>query len=132
MALGQSGIRMQKAVENRLEIFTRRLRELADRPVMADPAVYFFGKRQTLDWQTTKLCAVMERRIGVERRRFAGCAAKLDALSPLKVLSRGYAIAEKDGVPLRRAEEASPGERIDVKLAAGALGCIVEEVRQNG
>ena len=132
LSLQQSDLRLSQAMSNRLELLSRRLRELAARPVLADPAVYFSGKRQTLDWQMTKLCAAMERRVGGDRRRFAEAAARLDALSPLKVLSRGYAIAEKDGEPIRRTEEARPGERIDVILADGALGCTVEEVRNNG
>ena len=131
-SLRQNDIRLRQAAENRLELLSRRLRDLAERPVMADPALYFSNKRQTLDWQTEKMCAAMERRTGEERRRFAGYAAKLDALSPLKVLSRGYAIAEKDGAPLRRTGETSLGERIDVILADGSLGCTVEEVRYNG
>ena len=132
LSLRQSDIRLEQAVSTRLALLSRRLRELAGRPVMADPAVYFSGKRQMLDWQTTKLCAAMDRRVGEERRRFAGTAARLDALSPLKVLTRGYAVVEKDGTPVRRTEEARPGERIDVRLADGALGCTVEEVRKNG
>ena len=63
---------------------------------------------------------------------FTQAAAWLDALSPLKVLSRGYAIAEMDGAPIRRTGETRPGEHIDVILADGALGCTVEEVRNNG
>jgi exodeoxyribonuclease VII large subunit len=55
-------------------------------------------------------------------------AAKLDALSPLKVLGRGYSIAEKQGAVLRRAEDVVPGDHISVKLAGGRLGCLVEEI----
>lgn len=132
LALGQREIRLRRAAENRLELLSRRLRDLAARPVLADPAALFSAKRQTLDWQTARLCAAMDLRIAEERRRYAGYAAKLDALSPLKVLSRGYAIAEKDGAPLRRAAEVRAGERITVKLAEGVLGCTVEEVGDNG
>ena len=132
VSLGQSGIRLRRAAEGRLELLSRRLRELAGRPVMAEPAALFSAKRQTIDWQTARLCAAMDRRAGEMRRRFSEYAAKLDALSPLKVLSRGYAIAERDGMPIRRADETRPGERIDVRLADGAVGCTVEEVRKNG
>ena len=129
LSIGQSGLRLRQAVDQRIELLSRRLHELAGRPVMADPAAMFSAKRQMLDWQTARLCAAMDRRTAEERRRFSECAAKLDALSPLKVLSRGYAIAEKDGVPVRRASEVRSGERIDVKLAEGTLGCTVEEVQ---
>ena len=63
------------------------------------------------------------------RRTQAEYAAKLDALSPLKVLARGYSIARNaDGTPLRTAAQVSPGEKIDLTLSDGALRCAVEEV----
>ena len=132
LTLEQSGVRLRQAMDHRLALLSRRLRELGNRPVLTEPVALFSVRRQTLDWQSARLCAATDRRIGEERRRFAEAAAKLDALSPLKVLSRGYAIAEKDGVPIRRTEEAHAGERIDVRLADGALACTVEEVRTNG
>jgi exodeoxyribonuclease VII large subunit len=46
----------------------------------------------------------------------------------LKVLGRGYSIAEKDGQVLRRVEDAAPGDKINVKLAGGSLGCVVEDI----
>ena len=56
-------------------------------------------------------------------------AAKLDALSPLKVLARGYAIAmDGDGLALRDAREAAVGDRIRLRLHTGSLDCRVEDV----
>ena len=66
--------------------------------------------------------------MSARRRQHVALAAKLDALSPLKVLGRGYAIAERDGAALRRASEASAGDRINVRLSGGSLDCLVEEV----
>lgn len=132
LTLRQDDIRLRQAMGNKLDRLSRRMRELKQRPVMRDPGATLAVKRQTLDGQTARLCAAMEKTDAEKRRAFTELAAKLDALSPLKVLSRGYSIAEKDGVPLRRAEDVRVGDRIDVKLAGGDLGCTVEEVRQNG
>jgi exodeoxyribonuclease VII large subunit len=53
----------------------------------------------------------------------------LDALSPAKVLERGYAVVRKSGGPVvRRADQVSAGEPIEVQLAAGRLAARVEEV----
>lgn len=62
-----------------------------------------------------------------QRRRVAEGAARLDALSPLAVLGRGYALARRaeDGRILRRAEDVEVGEPIDVQLAEGAIGATV-------
>ena len=55
-------------------------------------------------------------------------AAALDAMSPLKVLSRGYAIAEtEEGKILRSCGETAPGRRIGLRLSDGRLNCRVLE-----
>lgn len=67
------------------------------------------------------------------RSRLGLAAARLDALSPLAVLSRGYAICtDGDGNVLRVAARTRPGERVDVRLATGSLACDVREVREDG
>ncbi len=69
-------------------------------------------------------------RIDRQRRRLSEVAARLDALSPLAVLGRGYAIArrERDGRILRSAEEVVLGERLDLRLAAGRVGVEVDRI----
>ena len=60
--------------------------------------------------------------------RFGALAASLDALSPLKVLGRGYALAQQpDGTVLRSADQARIGETLRLRLADGALRCQVKE-----
>ncbi len=55
-------------------------------------------------------------------------AGRLDALSPLAVLDRGYAIATHDGVPLTTSADVAPGDAVDVRLHEGSLKCTVDEV----
>ena len=66
----------------------------------------------------------------VVRREAAlgGLVAKLDSLSPLAVLARGYSIAYRAGKALKSSAEASVGDRIRVRLHRGALTCAVEQV----
>jgi exodeoxyribonuclease VII large subunit len=73
----------------------------------------------------TRVDRILERR----RERLAAVAAKLDALSPLAVLARGYAVAYKPGTrrPLLSASEVKSGDRIRVRLHEGELGAIVRE-----
>jgi len=70
-------------------------------------------------------------RLLLERRRAAldHCGARLQALSPLATLGRGYAIVRAGGSALRDAAAVSPGDHLDIQLAAGAVGARVEEVR---
>jgi exodeoxyribonuclease VII large subunit len=66
----------------------------------------------------------------LERRRATldHLGARLQSLSPLATLSRGYAIVRVGGTALRDASTVAPGDRVDVELAAGGLGARVEEV----
>ena len=57
--------------------------------------------------------------------RLASAAGKLDALSPLRVLSRGYALAAKDGVVLRSAADAAVGDNLELRLHDGEIHCCV-------
>ena len=127
--IAQSGIRLGQAVGKKLDMLSRRLQELSQRPALTDPEVYLGAKRMALDHVRSDLAAAGERVTGEKRRAYVALAAKLDALSPLKVLGRGYAIAEKDGKALRTVADAAAGDRITVRLTGGSLGCAVEEVR---
>ena len=70
-------------------------------------------------------------RLLVERRRSAldHTGARLQALSPLATLNRGYAIVRAHGEALREAAAVSPGERLEIELARGGIGARVEDVR---
>ena len=64
--------------------------------------------------------------LAARRHDFAQYAAALDAMSPLKVLARGYAVAtDADGAVLRSAAQTQPGDTIRVQLQDGALHCTV-------
>ena len=63
-----------------------------------------------------------------ERQHFGSLAAALDALSPLKVLGRGYSIArDENGTIISRVEQTEQGQRLKLRLSDGELSCRVEE-----
>ncbi len=126
--IAQTNIRLGQAVGKKLNMLSRRLEELAARPALTDPEVYLGAKRMALDYARSGLAAAGEKQTGEKRRAYVALAAKLDALSPLKVLGRGYAIAEKNGAALRSAADAAKGDTINVRLSGGSLDCVVEEV----
>ena len=68
-------------------------------------------------------------RLGDGHRHFADLAGRLEAMSPLRVLERGYALATAEGHVVCDAGAVKPGARLNVVLARGELGCRVEEVR---
>lgn len=120
---------MAQSVLHRLEREERRLKMLSEKRALTDPMAFVQDRRLQLDYLQDKMTAAARTHWDREARRFAGAVAKLDALSPLKVLGRGYAVARtEDGGILRSSDQVQPGDRIELRLAQGSLGCRVEEV----
>ena len=126
-ALFQNGERLKQGMGYRLKRSRQTLDRLAASRAMTDPGSYFRDKRMLLDYQSSRLAHGAERAVAGERERIARLAAALDALSPMKVLGRGYAIARKeDGALIASCLDAGPGEPFDLSLQDGALKCRVE------
>ena len=107
---------------------TQQLDALAKKRVLTEPTAYLEDRRQDIDHLTHRLCAGMRAVTDGEGRRFGALAASLDALSPLKVLGRGYALAQTaDGTVLRSAGQVETGETVHLRLAEGGLVCQVKE-----
>ena len=127
-ALLQRRRRLEQVMARRLALERQRLERMAGSRAMADPAAYFRDKRLLLDYQSRRLVHGLERSVAGQRERLARLAAALDAMSPLKVLGRGYAIPWKeDGGILASVGEARPGDKLSLRLRDGTLGCRVEE-----
>ncbi len=89
-------------------------------------------KVQHLDALDFRIKALGERRVQSFSGDFSSLTARLSALNPLSVLSRGYAIAEKDGQPLRSAKVVTVGDKITLQFQDGVIGCVSEykEIRK--
>ena len=123
--------RMSKAQTARIEMLRSRLSALEGKRVLRDPMAFLADKRLLLDYTQKNLASLAERQVAQRRQRFAALCASLDAMSPLRVLARGYAVARTaDGTVLRRADEVSAGETVHVTLAEGSLVCTVNETRE--
>ena len=85
-----------------------------------------------LDYVTGSLVRTGQQSLATGGRRLAELAGKLDALSPLKVLGRGYAIAYSDQQPVRSVEDVTMGDRLTVLVEDGHIVATVEEAQKNG
>ncbi len=120
--------RLERSMEKQLRQFRKRLEELEKRPVLCSPAAYLDQKRMELDLLHSRLLSAAENRIAAARRAEIALAAKLDALSPLKVLARGYSLATDDaGELIRNAAQVAAGDRVHLRLEKGSLDCQVLE-----
>jgi exodeoxyribonuclease VII large subunit len=93
------------------------------------PERFFNDKRQQTDRLTERLASGWERGAAPRGKILAGIAARLDALSPLKVLARGYAAAQnEDGKPVRSVNDVTAGDRLDIRLCDGWVKGSVEGI----
>ena len=88
---------------------------------------------QTLQHFQQRLISTQSRVLDHHGRRFISLTAKLDAMSPLKVLSRGYAMTQKcDGEVVRSVKQLAPGDVIKIVMSDGVADAIVDNIEENG
>ena len=117
------------AVNKQLREQKARLRDLASRRVMVSPGSYVDQKRVELDYAQNRLMAAFERAVSARRHEYVRLAAALDAMSPLKVFSRGFSLASNgQGEILRSVSGVRPGEELQVRLADGTVKSTVTEI----
>ena len=94
--------------------------------MLRDPMSWVDDRRQTLDRQRDRLSHGLKLSMGRDRERFGRLAASLDALSPLKVLGRGYAIPQGPRGIVKSVGDVKGGEALSLRLSDGSLDCIVK------
>lgn len=122
------GIRQSQAVRKKLMTISSKLEELKKRRVLQTPMSYVDSKRAELDYVKDKFIAAADRSNSEKRRDFVRLAASLDAMSPLKVLGRGYAIAaDIRGELVRSIDDVKPDDKLRLCVNDGIIKCRVEE-----
>ena len=145
--------RMASLLSRQLKNCRTQLELRKNARVLQSPENYLADRRQTLDVLTEKLGRTMANRLAKEagqlalcrqrlstaenavlageRKRLETSAARLDAMSPLKVLSRGYSITENNrGAAIVSASSLHPGDHITIRFHRGSADARVEQVRE--
>lgn len=126
--LRDSEERMVQSELQRLESLRQKLDALAGKRVMTDQLAYVQDKRMELVHVQQRLGDLAGIFLGQKRQQFTALTAALDAMSPLKVLGRGYAMAQNEkGQILKSYRDVEAGERLKVTLGEGGFSCKVEE-----
>lgn len=122
------GIRQSQAVRKKMITISSKLEELKKRRVLQTPMAYVDSKRAEFDYVKDKFIAAADRSNSAKRRDFVRLAASLDAMSPLKVLGRGYAIAaDIRGELVRSIDDVKPDDKLRLCVNDGIIKCRVEE-----
>lgn len=130
-SLKASGTLLLTLMQRRLKHERQRLDALASARSLRSQINYINDRRLLLDHTHQRLCGASEQFLSRSRERFVRLTAKLDAMSPLKVLSRGYSMATtENGDLIRSVGAVSVGERITVRFSDGAAVTEVQEVRK--
>jgi exodeoxyribonuclease VII large subunit len=123
-----------------ISLLTRQIRAarqhlnvLSSAPALVSPTGYLDQKRQKLELLRSRLAAGQTQSLERRKRRFVELTAKLDAMSPLKVLTRGYAMVQDgQGQVIRSVAQVSAGDRITVRLSDGSVDATVTDRKENG
>lgn len=111
----------------------QQLKALSESPALRSPTGYFHQRRQNVELLKNRLVAAQVQQLERKKRRYVEQTARLDAMSPLKVLTRGYAMAQaQDGTVLRSVKQAQLGERVKITLSDGVLSATVMDKKENG
>lgn len=128
--LAQTSDRLERAAARSQERVVRAVADLSMRLRAAGPRVT--ATRPALDLAASRLEAAGDTLLGGRRAALGAQAAKLDALSPLKVLARGYAIAYDAHGVATSARDFAPGDALRVRFGDGEVTGTVTTVEDNG
>ena len=121
------------SILNRQVKFARQhLNVLSRSAALRSPTGYLDQKRKQLELLNNRLSSAQNRSVEQKKQRFIRLTSKLDAMSPLKVLTRGYSIAMTgDEQVLTSVKQVSPGDEVKLSLQDGVIFTNVNEVKEN-
>lgn len=124
---------MAVALNRQLKSARQHLEVLSASPALRSPTGYLEQRQKSLELLTNRLAAAQTNQISRKHQRYIALTAKLDAMSPLKVLTRGYAMAQSEsGEVLKSVKQVERGESITVSLNDGHLRATVMDIKENG
>jgi exodeoxyribonuclease VII large subunit len=130
--LDEKNAAMAVSFRRQLKNARHHLNVLAASPALQSPTGYLEAREKSLELLKNRLVSAQNRSLSAKQQRYVQNVAKLDAMSPLKVLLRGYAMAQTgDGNVLRSIEQVDLGQRITVSLNDGTISATVMDKKEN-
>ena len=113
---------MALAMQTKIKRAGERLEDLSNRSVLKSPMASFESRKKALELLENRLFAAQSGNVARAQQRFVAQVSKLDAMSPLKVLTRGYAmVAREDGKIVRSVSDVKPKDPIAVRVSDGTI-----------
>ena len=122
---------MQTSFIKQLRASRRYLNTLSASAALQSPTRYVSLRRESLNGLMLRLTAAQQRNLSRKRQQFIANTAKLDAMSPLKVLSRGYAMAcDHNGSVIKSVKQVSVGDRASVMISDGTIQVTIDAITE--
>lgn len=128
-SLGQSLYTLRQLVGNMIKVGEDKLNSVKQ-SVLFEPKRYVEERSIKTDQTAQRFKTSVENYIAKKENSLKYSAAALSHLSPLNILSRGYALATKDDKIIKSSGEVSVGDKIVITLKDGSIGCVTEEINE--
>jgi exodeoxyribonuclease VII large subunit len=119
---------LANALRSRLMLVRRHLDSLARSYAFRQPLEIIRREQQRLDDLSTRMHSAAKMLISKSKENIARTAGRLDNLSPLKTLARGYSVTTKNGKALKDAATLNPNDEIHTRLHKGSLKSIIRKI----
>lgn len=124
--IGMTMARMSHLVSARVSQEKRYLERIEASPCFSRPAYLLDTRRQRLLQNERRLEEGASKMLEHRRHRLGTLSAQMEAMSPLSVLSRGYAAISKEGRVVTTAKDVDAGDRLEIRFADGAVRAVAE------
>ena len=129
--LDQLSASMASSMARQIKVRRQHLSVLAESAALKSPEGYLNQRKKTLQLLHNRLLAAQNMQLSKKNQRYIAMTAKLDAMSPLKVLTRGYAMAQKENDELiRSVADIARGDTVRVSLADGTFTATVTDKKE--
>ena len=120
--------RLRLALNKKYEMMKMHYEKVMSSSVFKEPIRMVNDRAMILDTYIKRLEVLIQNKKQAEKEQYVKLISKLDALSPLKTLSRGYSIVEENGKTISSVKNLKIGDNIDIKLSDGNAKAEVMEV----
>ncbi len=130
-ALQETGRRLETILRGKTTRWRVQLEAMKKRRAFSDPEAIFGARRMLLDSAASAVCTAATERTREQKHRLGLLAQRLDDISPLRVLARGYLFAaDQAGGRVASVRQLAAGERVLLTLRDGKAACRVEEITE--
>ena len=118
-------------MSRQIKVARQHLKMLSSSPALVSPEGYLNQRKSNLEAMRNRIVSAQNQQLAAKGKRFVALTAKLDAMSPLKVLSRGYAMIQKEnGSVLRSVQDVAVNDHIRITLEDGVLNATINDPKE--